>query len=154
MNVRGAKHPFADRFLFIGDCGVTRLYKDGIGAAYRTARTAARVVIFEGISESDFRNYYLPVCRAISKDNQIGRLTFLLVGFVQHFKLLRSILLRMVAREQSRTSGVKRMSGVLWDLFSGSALYLEIFKRFIHPSLWYAFLRSSVLSVWFRSSPG
>jgi flavin-dependent dehydrogenase len=150
MNVRGAKHPFADRFLFIGDCGVTRLYKDGIGAAYRTARTAARVAVFEGVSESDFRNYYLPVCRAISRDNRIGRLTFLLVGFVQHFKLLRSILLRIVAREQSRTNGIKRMSGVLWDLFSGSALYLEIFKRFIHPSLWYAFLRSSVLSVWFR----
>jgi flavin-dependent dehydrogenase len=32
INVKGSSRPFADRLVFIGDCGVTRLYKDGIGA--------------------------------------------------------------------------------------------------------------------------
>lgn len=42
INIQGVEKPYADRLLFIGDCGVTRLYKDGIGAAYRTAKSAAR----------------------------------------------------------------------------------------------------------------
>ena len=54
----------------IGDCGVTRLNKDGIGAAYRTAKAAARTAIFEGVSAEDFRKHYWPVCQAISGDNR------------------------------------------------------------------------------------
>ncbi|MCP4717476.1 MAG: hypothetical protein GY868_20335, partial [Deltaproteobacteria bacterium] len=40
INVKGSSQPFGDRIVFIGDSGVTRLYKDGIGAAYRTAKAA------------------------------------------------------------------------------------------------------------------
>ena len=46
INVQGAVQPFADRLVFIGDCGVSRLYKDGIGAAYRTAKAAAVTAVF------------------------------------------------------------------------------------------------------------
>ncbi|UCC39952.1 MAG: hypothetical protein JSV96_00360, partial [Candidatus Aminicenantes bacterium] len=38
INMKSAKTPFFDRLVFIGDCGVSRLYKDGIGAAYHTAK--------------------------------------------------------------------------------------------------------------------
>ena len=41
INVRGVDKPYADRTVFIGDSGVTRLYKDGLGAAYRAAKAAA-----------------------------------------------------------------------------------------------------------------
>src|SRR3970040_343946 len=58
ISVRGAVQPFADRLVFIGDCGVTRLYKDGIGAAYRTAKAAATTAIFPGISAGDFWRPY------------------------------------------------------------------------------------------------
>jgi len=43
INVEGAVEPFADRLVFIGDCGVARLYKDGIGSAYRTAEAVNRL---------------------------------------------------------------------------------------------------------------
>ena len=45
INLREAEHPFLDRVVLIGDCGATRLYKDGIGAAYRTAKASAATAI-------------------------------------------------------------------------------------------------------------
>lgn len=68
ISVQGAVQPFGDRIVFVGDCGVTRLYKDGIGAAYRTAKSAAAAAVFQGISAQDFRRHYLPACRAIQGD--------------------------------------------------------------------------------------
>ena len=50
MSVGEAEHPFADRFVMVGDCGSTRLFKDGIGAAYRTAKAAAVTALFAGVS--------------------------------------------------------------------------------------------------------
>ena len=45
--VKGAIQPYGDRIVFVGDCGVTRLYKDGIGAAYKTAKACATTAVFE-----------------------------------------------------------------------------------------------------------
>jgi flavin-dependent dehydrogenase len=41
INIRAAKPAYGDRLVMIGDSGSTRLFKDGIGAAYRTAKAAA-----------------------------------------------------------------------------------------------------------------
>ncbi len=134
INVRGAVKPYADRFLFIGDCGVTRLYKDGIGAAYRTAKTAARTVVFEGISEGTFARHYGPVCRNIAADNRAGRAAFLFTEIAQHASLLRKALLHMAVAEQKLPGVERHLSGVLWDMFSGSAPYSDIFRRMLHPA--------------------
>ncbi len=42
INLGRAEGTFGDRFVMVGDSGVSRLYKDGIGSAYRTARAAAQ----------------------------------------------------------------------------------------------------------------
>jgi flavin-dependent dehydrogenase len=146
INVRGMAKPFADRFLFIGDCGVTRLYKDGIGAAYRTAKAAARAALFGGVSEAAFRRRYLPVCRTIANDNRIGRLAFLFTRLIRHTRLLRGAVLRMTVCEQSMPRTMRRMSGVLWDMFSGSAPYVDIFKRMLSPAFLGRFLWSVAAS--------
>jgi hypothetical protein len=39
----------------------------------------------------------------------------------------------MTANEQQQKGGSRRMSGVLWDLFSGSASYTDVFLRTLHP---------------------
>jgi len=72
INVRGVRRPYADRLVVVGDGGVTRLYKDGIGAAYRTAKSAATTAVYQGISEQAFRRTYGPTVKAISFDNTIG----------------------------------------------------------------------------------
>jgi flavin-dependent dehydrogenase len=133
INVDGAGHPFADRFVFIGDSGVSRLYKDGIGGAYRTAKAAARTAMFEGVSAESFRRHYQPVCKDLQFDNEIGKVIFWTTHLIQNSKLGRRGLLRMVSREQTAAGSRRRMSGVLWDTFTGSAPYRDVFRRTIDP---------------------
>jgi flavin-dependent dehydrogenase len=132
INVGGSPRPFADRLVFIGDSGESRLYKDGIGGAYRTAKAAAKTAVFEGVSAEDFRRHYLPVCRALATDNAIGKVIFAVTKLIQGLRFSRRGILRMVSREQQAGSG-QRMSGVLWDTFTGSAPYRDIFYRTLNP---------------------
>ncbi len=134
INIRGAVQPFADRLVLIGDCGITKLYKDGIGAAYRTAKATATTAIFEGISAEDFRRHYWPVYRAAANDNRIGKLIFLFTRQIQKRRFGRRGVLRMAAREQEKEGSRLRMSTVLWDTFTGSAPYREIFLHSLHPA--------------------
>jgi flavin-dependent dehydrogenase len=147
INVKGASQPFADRVVFIGDCGVTRLYKDGIGAAYRTAKAAATTAVFQGISAEDFKEHYWPACRSIETDNQIGQFIFLVTRIIQKQRIARRAVLRITADEQNKTSGQRRMSMVLWDMFTGSAPYKDIFIRTLHPAFLARLLGDLAVSV-------
>lgn len=158
ISVHGAVEPFGDRIVLIGDCGVTRLYKDGIGAAYRTAKAVATTAIFEGVSADAFRSYYWPTCKAIAFDNKVGQIVFAVTRQIQKRSLGRRTILRMAAAEQGIEGKQRRMSTVLWDTFTGSAPYKEILLRTLHPAyvfrlLWHmamvcltAMLPSSFLS--------
>ncbi len=134
INVKGATRPFTDRIVLVGDSGVTRLYKDGIGAAYRTAKAAARTAVFHGVSDEAFAKHYWPTCRQIDVDNTIGRLIFRVSHAIQKTRLTRRALLRMTEKEQARSGNRRHMSGVLWDLFTGSAPYREILFRTFRPA--------------------
>lgn len=134
INVRGAEQPFADGMVVIGDSGVNRLYKDGIGGAYRTAKAAAKTAIFHGITAEDFRTHYGPVCRALSTDNGIGKVVFMVTRLIQNVRVARNGLLRMTSKEQQGQLARRRMSGVLWDTFTGSSSYREVFLRTLHPA--------------------
>jgi len=133
ISIGAANQPFADRLVFVGDCGVTRLYKDGIGAAYRTAKACATTAVFEGISEADFRRHYWPVCRSINTDNSIGKLSFAVTRQIQKWRFARRALLRMTEKEQKKAGRRRDMSQVLWDMFTGSAPYRDIVTLAMHP---------------------
>jgi flavin-dependent dehydrogenase len=147
MNTRGAVQPFGDRIVFVGDCGVTRFNKDGIGSAYRAAKAAATTAIFQGISAADFRRHYWPFCRALNTDNIIGNLVFAIVGLIQKMRFTRRAVLRTVTREQQREGGHRRMSMLMWDMYTGGAPYREIFLRTLHPGFWAPFLWDIVVSL-------
>jgi hypothetical protein len=117
----------------IGDSGATRLFKDGIGAAYRTAKAAAKTAVFHGVDAESFQRYYAPMCDRISKDNMVGKFVFDVASLVQKAKFARRGVLRMTVNEQLDTDSAQRMSSVLWDLFSGSASYTDVFLRTLHP---------------------
>ena len=146
ISVRGAENPYADRIVFIGDSGVTRLYKDGIGAAYRTAKAAATTAIFHGVSVNDFKRYYRPTCQAISADNVIGKMVFAVTRQIQKRRFARRAVLRMVSSEQEKEGRLRRMSTVLWDTFTGSAPYKEILIRTFHPFFLSRFLWDMAVS--------
>jgi flavin-dependent dehydrogenase len=138
--IEGGDPPFADRIVFIGDSGVTRLYKDGIGAAYRTAKAAATTVVFEGVSEEDFKTHFWPACKNIKNDNAIGKISFFMTGMIQNFRFARKALVSMTADEQTKAGHLRRMSTVMWDMFTGSAPYREIFIRTLHPAFLIRFM--------------
>ena len=80
----------------------------------------------------DFRGHYWPVCRKISTDNALGKLIFLVTRHIQRWPHDRRAVLRMVSKEQ-QGNGQRRMSMVLWDIFTGSASYKDILLRTLQP---------------------
>ncbi len=140
INVKDSPKPYSDRVLFIGDCGVSRLYKDGIGAAYRTSKAGASAALFQGVSDAAFKQHFWPACKTLKTDNTIGKLIFLVVGLLQKPKPVRKAILRMVIQEQAKTNGSQIMSSVLWDMFTGSSPYREVLFRTMHPKFIFGLL--------------
>jgi len=140
INVKAARNPFADNVVLIGDTASSKLYKNGIGAAYTTGRAAARTAIFEGISRKSFKKYYYPVCRNLDLDNNVGKFIFFVTKIIQKSKVLKKGLFKMVVNEQKKQADKRLMSSVLWDTFTGSAGYQNIFIRFLNPLLIFPFL--------------
>lgn len=134
INVEGVSRPFADRLLILGDCGVTRLYKDGIGAAYRTAKIAATASVLQGVSAASYERYFLPAVRAIAHDNRMGHVAFAMTRLIQQHRFARRGLLRMTAAEQRRDGARRPMSRMLWDVFTGSAPYRSVVTRGMRPA--------------------
>jgi len=135
INMTPASAPYGDRLVLVGDCGVTRLYKDGIGAAYRTAKAAATTAIFQGISAQDFARHFGPVYRSITSDNNIGKAIFALTRQTQRLQFGRRAILTLAQAEQAGESSTRPLSGVLWDTFTGSAPYRDVLRRMLSPRL-------------------
>jgi flavin-dependent dehydrogenase len=148
LNSRGMARPYADRLLFLGDAGITRYNKDGIGAAYRAAKAAAVTAVFDGVSAKAFAGHYMRTCAGLERDNRYGRVIFGLAGIIQAVGPARRGMMRMLIHEQARESSRRHMSGILWDTFTGSAPYRDVFFRFFHPAfiggiLWHVALSLS-----------
>lgn len=147
MNIGAAVRPFGDRVVLIGDCAVSKLYKNGIGAAYITAKAAATTSVLHGISSDAFRKHYLPVCKSLNFDNMIGKLIFAFAHGIQKRKSLKRGILRMISKEQPKEGIHRHMSTFLWDVFTGSAPYRDIFLRTAKPTFWGNFFWKSILGL-------
>ena len=135
INVKGARLAYDDRVVLVGDSASSKLYKNGIGAAYITGKAAANTAVFNGISAAAFKRYYQPVCTRLENDNKLGRFIFSVTTIIQRSRLLKSAMLGMVISEQKKENQKRRMSSILWDTFTGSANYSNIFFRFLNPLL-------------------
>ena len=147
MNIGAAVLPFSDRIVLVGDCAVSKLYKNGIGAAYIAAKAAATTSILHGISSNDFQKHYLPVCKSLNFDNTLGKIIFAFAHQVQKRKFTKRGILRMVYKEQSKDGIHRHMSTVLWDTFTGSAPYRDIFFRTLKPAFWVNFIWKSIVGL-------
>ena len=133
INIKAAKSAYADRVIIIGDSSSSKLYKNGIGSAYITAKAAAKTAIFDGVSEKDFKKSYQKVCNELNLDNSIGKGIFALTTVIQKSPMLKKGLYKMVVKEQDKANYKRRMSSILWDTFTGSAPYSDILKRGLNP---------------------
>lgn len=154
LNVGAAINPFGDRVVLVGDAAISRLYKDGIGAAYITAKAAVVTALFFGVSANDFRRRYQPVVDGIAKDNRIGTLIFWITVFYQKWLFLRRGMVRMVRGERALPGERRDMSRVLWDTFTGSATYREILMRALTPRFVFRLLHATLTSALSRTMGG
>ena len=147
INLVGAKQPYSDRVVIIGDASISKLYKNGIGAAYITAKAAATTALLHGISLNDFSDHFWPTCRSLNIDNAIGKFVFGVTHFIQKRKSIKRGLLRMVDKEQVKAGEKRYLSTVLWDTFTGSAQYQSILLRTMKPQFWSNLLWKSFLGL-------
>jgi flavin-dependent dehydrogenase len=118
---------YADRLVAAGDAAVTRLYKDGIGAAFLTAEAVARTAIQRGVARADFAAGYKPVCKRIDTDNQYGRWLFRLWYLSRRSPFLLNAWRRAVQAEASLPTAAHVYTRVLWGMFTGSESYRKLF---------------------------
>jgi flavin-dependent dehydrogenase len=125
-----ARFSFGDRFVAVGDAGVTRLYKDGIGSAYRTALQAAQTAFEVGISGQAFARGYAPLCRGIARDNQIGRLLFAPWEgrHARFYDLWERFWLRILLAEEALALRERRGHLAVWNLLTGDDTYWRILR--------------------------
>jgi len=138
--VTAARGYFADRMVAVGDAAVTRLYKNGIGMAFITARAAAQTAIQRGVSRRDFARGYAPVCRGIVADNFYGRLLFSLWGITRRIPLLLRAWEKAVAAEINQPPQRQTHIRILWGMFSGDEPYRRLFLISLS--------RSALMNIW------
>lgn len=147
INIKAAKEAYCDRMVLIGDSSSSKLYKNGIGAAYITAKAAARTAVFDGISQKDFQKSFQPICTNLNRDNTIGKLIFMVTTIIQKSAILKTGLFRMVVNEQKMSNEKRRMSSILWDTFTGSASYTGILKRVLNPVVLVSLLWNIIVGI-------
>lgn len=128
MNSEAPARPFADRVVMCGDAGSTRLFKDGLGAAYLMGKAVARTAVFQGVSASHFQNDYYPVYKSIVVDNLFGKFLFTVTDIYRKNGLLTRGMLEVVRKEQEG-SGSRILSSILWNMFTGNERYRNIFPK-------------------------
>jgi flavin-dependent dehydrogenase len=127
MNIGAPRIPFTDRIVMCGDAGSTRLFKDGIGAAYIMGKAAAKTAVFQGVSAQHFQKEYYPVYKSIIIDNWFGKILFAITDLHRNYKILSKGMLDVVRKEQQNPVKPKRLSSVLWGMFTGNERYKNLF---------------------------
>jgi hypothetical protein len=89
----------------------------------------------------------LPACRSLHFDNSIGKIVFLVTKMIKSNALLKRGVVKTVIKEQKKAGEKRNMSTVLWDTFTGSAPYKEIFLRTLKPSFLTSLLWNTVTSL-------
>jgi flavin-dependent dehydrogenase len=146
MNIGAPKTPFMDRVVMCGDAGSTRLFKDGLGAAYLMGKAAAKTAVFQGVSRDAFMKGYAPTYNSIVTDNYYGQIMYMVIGIYRKFGLLTRAMLKVVEKEQGDPRNAKILSSILWDMFTGNERYRRIFltstKVRMHLDMWEGVFKS------------
>lgn len=129
LMLKCARRPFADRIAVIGDAGSTRLFKDGLGACYTMGKAAAKTAVFHGVNRDHFAKHYYPVYKRTSRDNNFGKCLYLITDRFKNNRLLTESMVDVVRKEQERYVDSRRLSSILWDMFTGNETYRNIFYR-------------------------
>ncbi len=129
LTVGPAKFPYANRLAIIGDAAGTRLYKDGLYAAYITAKALAETILSEGIDRRTLAKEYGIALKWLAEENRYGRLVFRWIRLTFSTALLSRIVYQTFATEMKlREESQRPLGRILYKVACGTADYREIFK--------------------------
>lgn len=131
--VSPAQGYYGDRWVAVGDAAVSRLYKDGIGSAYYTAKKAVQVALQAGIHQTAFRTHYRPYCQQIARDNRYGRMLFNFWDFMLETPWLLERWIRALQAEQDHTIETQAHIRIVWGMFTGDEPYRDLLLMGLHP---------------------
>jgi flavin-dependent dehydrogenase len=135
MVVGAARKPFADRIALVGDVAVSRLYKDGLFAAYVLAATLADCILTEGVDRDSLKARYWPVIRGFHVDNRFGRALFLFSRVVFSHPVLSRIMYQALLTERKMKPVQKRrLADGLWKMASGDSSYVRVLACILCPT--------------------
>jgi flavin-dependent dehydrogenase len=129
-----SKKYYGRRWVAVGDAAVTRLYKDGIGSAFFSAKRAMDIAMRRGISATAFRRYYAPFCRGVAVDNRYGKHLFRFWALTYRSRLLRRMWTQAIQAEADWPSDRRVHNRILWGMLTGDDSYRELFRLLISPS--------------------
>ncbi|MBW2368839.1 MAG: hypothetical protein JRH15_13240, partial [Deltaproteobacteria bacterium] len=149
MTIGAARKPFGDRVAVIGDMLTSRLYKDGILSAHRTASTLATAITEVGIDTSSLKKAYRPVIRRFILDNHFGALVFMLHGIMFSKPFFSRILYQAILTERKyQKQKQRKLERILWQIASGDDRYQEILLAMMKPStLWRIFTGGGLITI-------
>jgi flavin-dependent dehydrogenase len=138
--IRPVQRYYGSRWVAVGDAAATRLYKDGIGSAFYTARFAMETAVKYGISRRDFHAGYSPHFQRISQDNRYGEMLFRQWAIVTRRPALLRAWTNALHVESNWPPARRVHARILWGIFSGDEPYRTLF--------WLTMSRSALLGIW------
>lgn len=130
-----AKGAISDRFLCVGDAIASRFYKNGLGSAFFTARTAAQTIVHHGVMEKDLIDTYgKEIRKRFAFSNQCGKVLFSLNDLAYKTKWLAKANLGYITHEREKKV-VTPLNNLMWSLFTGDKSYSLLLRKALNPLL-------------------
>jgi flavin-dependent dehydrogenase len=142
--VQPAQRIFGDRWVAVGDAAVTRLYKDGIGSAFATAKAAMEAAVRHGIGTDDFRRFYAPACRRVARDNVYGKWLFRLWSRALITPRALRAWKTSLREEAGGIETQRRQMRILWGMFTGDEPYQDLLRLALNPGSLGALMRAAL----------
>lgn len=131
--IKASQRYYGPRWAAVGDASVTRLYKDGIGSAYLTAKAVVDTALDRGVSREAFLRGYRPTHRRIAIDNRYGRLLFAMWHRVLSKPKFRDVWSNMLHMEDRKPLEQRVHSRIIWGMLTGDDTYKDLFRLSLSP---------------------
>jgi flavin-dependent dehydrogenase len=135
LPVTAAQNAVHDRVVVIGDAHVARYLKNGIESSFHTAAWAARAIIAGDLRREALARSYVSRCRYYTRDNRYGRALFAIHDAISAMPAVSRSHIEVARQEQASPTGPKRLSSILWGMFTGNIPYRHIAHRVFDPRL-------------------
>jgi flavin-dependent dehydrogenase len=135
LPLTAARTAVHDRLVIIGDAHVARYLKNGIESSFYTACWAARAIVAGDLTAAGLQRNYVARCDYYVRDNRYGRALFRLHDIISASPRVSRAHVAVARAEQASPARPKRLSDVLWGMFTGNIPYREIALRLLDPRL-------------------